>query len=68
MAGDASLSVRMVPDNKVTAISLHPHPSLPTVPLQAPSSLVVTVEVETEDGKALLPAAATEGLTVRWQP
>jgi hypothetical protein len=65
VAGDASLSVRMVPDNKVTAISLHSHPSNPTDPLQAPSRLVVVVDVETEDGKPLPHGAAAEGLTVR---
>jgi len=55
----------MVPDNKVTAISLHSQPSNHADPLQVPNHLAVTVEVETEDGKPLPPAAAAEGLTVR---
>jgi hypothetical protein len=65
VAGEASLSVCMVPVNTVTAISLQARPSDDSSTLQAPSCLVVVVNVETEDGLPIPAEAATEGLSVK---
>ena len=56
--------VSMEPVNAVTAISLSARSEDQAIKLVAPCSLVIDVELETEDGKQVPFEAAAEGLTV----
>lgn len=57
--------VRMVPVNAVTAISLAARSEDCTIKLTAPCTLVVEVDMETEDGLPVPFEAACEGLSVK---
>ena len=56
--------VKMVPVNAVTAITLAARSTDQAIKLTAPCSLVVDVELETEDHRPVPHDAASEGLTV----
>lgn len=62
--GEASVLVKMVPVNAVTAISLAARSEDQAIKLTAPCTLVVDVDMETEDKKPVPYEAASEGLTV----
>lgn len=56
--------VSMVPVNAVTAISLSARSEDQAIKLAAPCTLVIDVELQTEDGRPVPFEAAAEGLTV----
>ena len=64
IAGEASLAIKMVPVNAVTAILLAARPEDDSIKLQAPCSFLVDVTIETEDQNPLPYEAAAEGLRV----
>ena len=65
VAGEASLTVQMVPVNAVTAVSVAPAAGLPAAGLPAGSSRCMVVTLETENREPLPAEAAAEGLTVK---
>ena len=65
VAGEASLTVQMVPVNAVTAVSVAPAPGSPAAGLPAGSSTCMVVTVETENQEPIPAEAAAEGLAVK---
>ena len=65
VAGEASLTVQMVPVNAVTAVFVAPAPGLPAAGVPAGSSTCMMVTLDTENQEPIPAEAAAEGLTVK---